>query len=57
VIRYAATSELTFEEIEYSVDKKLSNKLADYGFILYEDGKHKRQRFIKTVGDKFVQIQ
>ena len=57
VIKYSAEKELEFEQKEYFVNKKLSNKLADYGFVLYEDKVHRKQKFVKVHGDLLIQIR
>ena len=48
---------MEFEQKEYFVNKKLSNKLADYGFVLYEDKVHRKQKFVKVHGDLLIQIR
>lgn len=57
IINYNAEKELNFEESKYSVNKKLVNRLADLGYVPYEDNMYKFQRFVKIHNSLLIQIK
>ena len=49
-------NQLNFEKQLYTVNRKFTNKLADYGFVIYEDKELRHQRLVKISGDLLIQV-
>ena len=56
MLEYMIDNQLDFEKKHYFVDRKITNKMADYGFVIYEDKESRSQRFVKVVDDLLIQI-
>ncbi|CAI2361522.1 unnamed protein product [Moneuplotes crassus] len=56
IIKYAAKNQLESEKNNYTVDRQLCNKLADYGFIPMEDPFSRYQKLVKRNNDMLVQV-
>ena len=58
IIKYSAEKELNLEKLLLLESKNinLSNKIADFGFVLYEDSELQFQRLVKTTGPFLIQI-
>lgn len=49
-------NQLNYEKELYTVNRKITNKLADYGFVIYEDNELKEQRLVKVSDDLLIQV-
>jgi len=56
LLKYAAEKELNVEKEEYFVIRKLTNKIADLGYVPYESNNQNIQKFVKVENDMLIQL-